>query len=387
MRAALFAAFALLSFATAPVAEAASKHREDSIRKARVWQRPAWINEDFSFDPKFDIKPGPPVSQKDEPLNQPHVSCTMTEETAKHDINGQTMKFFCEMEDGLGKVRDFKMKYKFDDGEISGEILGTRLLWALGFPVDRMFLIDRLDCYGCTADPFHDRRVDPKSLETPRTFELAAAESKFPGKQITWMEDGEEQEGWDFKEFIRVLPRDADKKLEQQTQREAIRLLTVFLRHADTKPENQRLVCEGKVDEEGGCSGETVMLIQDLGLTFGFGIEDDDHVSKVYWKDWDTSPVWKDPAKCQGLLGNNHTTEMMEPVIREQGRAFLARLLKGFSDGPEGRKRVEDLFRSGHAELRKGTIEQWTNTFLRKVDEIAYPMGRANPDFRCPTSF
>ena len=387
MRFAVFAAIALLSLALAPKAEAASKDRKDSIRKARVWQRPAWINEDFSFDPSFDIKPGPAVSQKDAPLNKPHVACTMTEKTAKHDINGQTMKFFCDMEDGLGKVRDFKMKYKFSDGEISGEILGTRLLWALGFPVDRMFLIDRLDCFGCTEDPFHDRRVDPTSLETPRTFELAAAESKFPGKQITWMDDGEEQEGWDFKEFIRVLPKEAGKKLEQQTQREAVRLLTVFLRHADTKPENQRLVCEGKVDDEGGCSGETVLMIQDLGLTFGFGIADDDHVSKVYWKDWDTSPVWKDPSKCQGLLGNNHTTEMMEPVIREQGRAFLARLLKGFSDGSEGRKRVEDLFRSGRAELRQGTIEQWTNTFLRKVDEIAYPMGRDNADFRCPQSF
>ena len=64
---------------------------------------------------------------------------------------------------------------------------------------------------------------------------------------------------------------------------------------------------------------------------------------------------------------------MYAPQISEEGRSFLAQLMNGFSEGDEGRKRVEDLFRAGHAEWRGGTITDWTDTFYAKVAELNQP--------------
>ena len=63
---------------------------------------------------------------------------------------GTTAKFDCVLPDG----EVVKVKYGHT-GEIHAEIAATRLLTALGFGADRMYLIPRIRCYGCVRNPFY----------------------------------------------------------------------------------------------------------------------------------------------------------------------------------------------------------------------------------------
>ena len=47
-----------------------------------------------------------------------------------------------------------KVKYGHT-GEIHAELAASRLLAALGFGADRMYLVPRLRCFGCVRTPFY----------------------------------------------------------------------------------------------------------------------------------------------------------------------------------------------------------------------------------------
>ena len=170
---------------------------------------------------------------------------------------------------------------------------------------------------------------------------------------------------------MRLLPSEPKAKERALIYRDALRLLSVFLRHADNKPENQSLICEGEPTPQGGCNGPTRLIVHDLGATFGFGMRSDGHVSKAIFSHWENSEVWSDPENCVGRLGDNAYGEMENPQIAREAQEFLSSLLKGFSGGAEGRRRVENLFRLAHAEERGATIQQWTDLFLKKVEELS----------------
>ena len=56
----------------------------------------------------------------------------------------------------LGDGREVKVKYEQTGHykEVFGEVLGTRIFWALGFYADRMIPV-QVTCHKCPADPFH----------------------------------------------------------------------------------------------------------------------------------------------------------------------------------------------------------------------------------------
>ncbi|WP_157684617.1 hypothetical protein [Bdellovibrio bacteriovorus] len=363
---------------------AATQNRTESVRNAKVWLAPAWISKDFSFSADLDVLKGPPPEPEDMNLLKRPVTCEVNERSMEKKLGGRTRKFNCELPQEKKSL--IKVKYRFKNGEISGELFGTRLLWALGFAADRMFFIDKLDCFGCTEDPFKDYRIDPTSKTNPRSFELVAVERKFEGKEIKVKKLFGEYEGWSFGELMRFLPETPGSKARALVEREALRLLAIFLMHGDNKDDNQSLICLGKTNDQGGCSGETVLMIHDLGATFGKGY-DPQEASKTNLQDWSNSPIWENPKRCIATMGPSHTSDLERTVIKEQGRVFLAKLLRGFVQGDAGKERVRDLFRSGRGDLRSASIEEWTEVFLRKVDEIEFPMGKANRSFTCPTRF
>ena len=62
--------------------------------------------------------------------------------------SGHSPKFVCETSPG----QEVKVKYGPRNAEVFGEVLATRLFWALGFAADRMYPV-RVRCKGCPADP------------------------------------------------------------------------------------------------------------------------------------------------------------------------------------------------------------------------------------------
>ena len=118
----------------APNAEA----REAALRSARVWHPPPVpIGQvDFADNPH---RPGRFELTDD-------VSCRFV----IRKLSGLTPKFHCEMPDG----QVLKVKYGASNGELPAEVAGTRLLGALGFGADAMYVVGKVRCTGCPRKPF-----------------------------------------------------------------------------------------------------------------------------------------------------------------------------------------------------------------------------------------
>ena len=314
--------------------------RSDAIRRAQVWLPTDVASKDMLRGPEG---PGP-----FEPNST--VRCDYVEKK----FPGRTPKFACR----IGADDEVKAKYGWTNGEVLAEVAATRLLWALGFPTDRMYPV-KVICHGCPETMAGIRKVDGDLLVDP-----AAIERKYPGWDLG--------AGWSWKELDQVSEEDAGAP---RAHRDALKLLAAFIQHTDSKPEQQAIVCEGE-KSEGPCE-RPLMMIADLGKTFGrASLSNADTPSSMNLRAWSQTPVWKMEQACVANLPKSYSGTLKDPVISEEGRAFLARLIMQLSD-----KQLEDLFTVARAQLRPRwpdngrsgfpTIQEWVDAFKAKRAEIA----------------
>jgi hypothetical protein len=276
-------------------------------------------------------------------------------------LEGHSPKFACV----IGGDDEVKVKFGGSNGEVYGEVLATRLLWALGFGADRMYPVSVV-CRGC---PYQFGGIQLPNGDS--RFAPAVIERKMPGSE--WPRgDGS---GWSWKELDAV---NAATGGAPRAHRDALKLLAVFLQHTDSKPEQQRIVClsSGRERTRESC-GSPFLMINDVGLTFGranrTNASDTGSVNLVAWR---RTPVWKDPTGCTGNLPKSFTGTLDDPLISEDGRRFLAALLEQLSD-----RQIRDLFDAARVHLRLrhpgdpssgfATIEEWVAAFKQKRAEIA----------------
>jgi hypothetical protein len=354
------AAIALLLFVTAPVApEGRSKKTPDLvseedrfaiIQRARIWT-PVTV-------PEMDIRRGPQGKGSFPP--DAAVTCDYVETK----LEGASPKFDCRLDDGSV----VKVKYG-SGGEVLGEVLSTRLLWALGFGADHMYPAV-VTCRGCGADPWTSRRP----VAGTHTFERAVIERKAPGHAI----DTKKTKGWAWSELEMISATEGGAPIEQ---RDALKLLAVFIQHSDSKSEQQRLACSrhDEVDDDGDervICPKPFMLLNDVGQTFGkANYGNRDNVSSVNFDGWSKARVWEDDRSCVGHISRSHTGTLDHPKISEAGRAFLAGLITQLTD-----RQLHDLFEAGHVEWRSrrpgsaeppAAVDEWVAAFKHKRDEIA----------------
>ncbi len=121
--------------------------------------------------------------------------------------------------------------------------------------------------------------------------------------------------------------------------------------------------------------GETFMMVHDLGQTFGHAnIFNRQSVGSVNLEQWASAPVWQDPVHCVAYLPQSSSGSLDNPRISEEGREFLANLLKQLTD-----TQLHDLFETARFPERSGgalgshsggTVEQWVDAFKKKRDQI-----------------
>ena len=281
---------------------------------------------------------------------------TVTCDYAPKELAGASPKFAC--------VRgDDEMKVKFGGGnaEVFAEVAATRLLWALGFGADRMYPV-RVICRGCPsvlagiARENNEMRFDP-----------AAIERKMPGREL------EPDSGWSWPELDAV---NAAEGGAPRAHRDALKLLAVLLQHTDTKRQQQRILCLGEARGEGpGQCDKPFLMINDLGLTFGRANLFNVNGKGMHLVQWSATPIWKAGAGCIGNLPRSVTGTLNDPVISEEGRAFLAGLLTQLTDD-----QIRALFDVSRVTLRlrdpakarsgMATVEEWTDAFKRKRADI-----------------
>jgi len=328
--------------------------RDDALARARVWREPA--------DPidRADLTRNP---GDEDPLDQAlSISCKFLPRVT----SGTTPKFDCILPNG----RVVKVKYG-GSAEVHAELAASRLLAALGFGADRMYVVPRVRCFGCPISPFrvyqalelarmdeaYTRRIDYRHY---RDFDWPAVERRFKASSV----ETSEIAGWGFYELEKIDPaRGGSIRAEV----DALRLMAVFLHHWDNKAQNQRLVCltAPATDGNGPCP-EPFAFMQDLGSTFG--------PNKVNFESWRTRKLWSDAATCEVTMEDMPFggATFRTATISEEGRRFLADKL-----GLLHEAQIRALFASArfpeyHSRGDAGAdVENWVRAFQHKVREIA----------------
>ena len=293
----------------------------------------------------LDLKRGPDGPGALEP------GATVTCDYVLKKLNGATPKFACRLPGGD------EIKVKYADGEVYGEVVASRLVWALGFGADRMYSA-RVICRGCP-----DRIGTSDTDAGERILDPAAIERKLTHDEIS------DQWSWDELDKINAAAGGATV-----AERDALKLLAVFVQHNDNKPAQQRIVCLDRT-EDGRCT-TPLMMINDLGITFGRADVFNEQPSvSVNLAGWSQLPVWRDSTGCVANLPGSFTGSMKNPVIGEAGRQFLAKLMMQLSD-----QQIHDMFEAARVNLRPRkpgsghsdypTIDEWVAAFKAKRDQI-----------------
>ena len=298
------------------------------------------------------------------------VPCTFA--FPEEPLSGTTPKFECEVApDDVVKV-----KYGKENGEVYAEVAASRLLWALGFIVDRMYPV-QVVCLYCPDDPHRASTTEwrlgrPGNVAT-RVFELATIERKFDGEEI----EVPKFEGWSWRELEAVADNEAGAS---RAHLDAFKLVAAFIQHVDSKPENQALVCADEALAKDGNGNETcarpLLMIKDLGSSFAEASKLT--FPKMKLESWRGVEVWKDKQTCQANLTSSLVGTLAHPRISEAGRQFLAGRLSLLSD-----EQLHDLFTAARVDRRKEmsegrqvTAADWVRVFKAKRDEIV--------NHRCP---
>lgn len=340
----------------APGEALSENERREAIARAAVWS-PTDI-------PRMNLRVGP--KGIDAFTSNQWVDCVYKE---KKNVSGHSPKFSCETSPG----DEIKVKYGADNAEVFGEVLSSRLFWALGFAADEMYPV-RVRCKGCPPDP---QKRAKKSRGTT-VFDPAAIERKLPGRDMETKRDS----GWKWSELETI---GADAPANAQAHRDALKLLAAFVQHTDSKAANQRLLCpKGQESGKTGCL-KPLLMISDLGLTFGEAFLLIRNKNSVSLDTWAQVPVWKDDAGCVARLKGSLTGSLSDPKISEAGRAFLANLLVQLSD-----RQLTELFETARVKRRSSDpsddaekegdparVKDWVDAFKAKRAQIA--------ERRCPT--
>ena len=312
------------------------------IRRAQVWRPTDVANMDLRIGPD-----GVGAFQPNE-----LVTCDYTPMPRQ----GSSRKFYCALPDGdIVKVR-----YGVHNREVQGSVLATRLLWALGFVADRVYPV-RVSCRGCSVDPWKEQATHKGIHE----FDPAVIE-RAPHGHEAW--EGDEKADWAWPELDDV---DANLGGAPREQRDALKLLAVFMQHTDTKSKQQRLLCVSAEGPAQGTCDQPFLFLHDVGLTFGrANAFNRASVGSVNLEDWSTTPIWKDRMDCIAHLSKSNTGTLGNPHISEAGRRFLADLLVQLSDW-----QLRDLFEVAQVARRPSghegaSVDDWIAAFNQKRDDI-----------------
>lgn len=397
----VLASFVLMSALgyTARAQEASPKSDDTKVKKAfyTAKDRLAAMHDAALFAPRAvadaNIIEGPAQEKKQFQLHlKDKVICDFATPGSK--MGGKTPKFACKItsvQSADGQVQNLtpdmdeqepvKVKFGSDDNEVYAEMVATRLMWALGYYSDSWFSVT-VECHNCPQNV-----VSGSGPTGTRTFDPATIVRKFPWHKMT--EVGKDDEGWSWKELDSANGRPT-------YERDGLKLLAAFMKHSDNKPPQQRLDCHNvNVDEKTQppttTCDKSVMLIQDVGATFGGGgLLTSNTGAKMNLQKWSSTKLWKKagtdsaPKSCQAELHKSLSAHggLEDPMISEDGRRFDAGLMCQLSDS-----QIEDLFRVARAadmpeyhnrdgSFKSGVTEasilsEWVQAFKQKREELA----------------
>ncbi|HEY2749165.1 MAG TPA: hypothetical protein VGL86_31315 [Polyangia bacterium] len=354
------AARAIAASAVIQLAPVSAAERREYLRRARIFEPVDVASRDLAAGPP-DPWAAPPGAT---------VSCDFIDPTSgRVPTSGTTPKFFCELRH-MHPSAEVKVRYGRANREVYGEVLASHLFWALGLAVDHDYPV-RVRCHGCPEDPWRAYRAFPavdRSARATRTFDDAMMQRLYPAAVIETHSD----EGWSFTELDDVDPGVGGAG---RVEVDALRLLAAFVAHGDDKPDNQRLVCPFEAIDPAGRCTRPLLLVADLGSTFGRGaaplFSRIDDQSRPSFAAWSTLPLWEDARACRVHLSTRSAPP--SPIVGEAGRRFLADRLSALTDTQIRAlfmaariERLGELTRGADGRMRPVTVDDWVAAFERR---------------------
>jgi hypothetical protein len=219
--------------------------------------------------------------------------------------------------------------------EMFTETVVSHLFWALGIPVDRVYMPESVRCFGCGPNPYG--QMKPDSARTPRVFQLASVERRYEGKQINvdrrrgWMGlGGGYGHGFAFAE-LEGLAESGSK--ERRTQIEVLAgALNIVAYNSPGSYQNELVCRREKWDRDTGVCTESVAYVQDVGGTLGGekahslpgvpGSAMKNH-PRGDWPTFSQERVFRDASRCEMFY------DKPVEVLSEAGRLALDRRIRG----------------------------------------------------------
>lgn len=339
-------------------------------------------------------------------LNPPAgIPCAF--ETKGDDMGGKTPKFTCKTPGGQSiRVKYFSGDPDQGNREVFAEVVTTRLFWALGFHVDAVYPIT-VSCQDCPEDP-----MKGTGHRAARRY-LGVTEARFEGALILSKRDTDQ--GWKFGEVEDAIGETpaGTPRMRQQAHFDALRLLAAFVQHGDRKAENQRLACLGALDLAAGevrslqereddqddeeedddedddeddgpgppalferegavACRRPVLMIQDLGATFGSSGKMTSKSDKLHLESWAKRGVFERPDEGAGEKSETCKVDVTvaftaggnakaSAPVSEAGRQLLARQLARLTDA-----HIRALFEAGRVEAMDEEME-WTDPATKRT--------------------
>lgn len=291
------------------------------------------------------------------------------------------------------KVDHFKVKYlkppfpnhntRFN--EVFTEVAASRIMWVLGFPADHVYPMGSVTCIGCGDDPFtNDLKTNTASLKSsPTVFKVVSAEREVPWYTI--QPEGDETWAW---EDAAKFYSDGTWTHQQRVEYDAYRLALGLIHYHNAIAQQNRLSCAefaAKVQGQPKTCTQPMIYAQDLGSTFGkakgamdvFGQN-----PRGSYSDWEPQTVFSNLASCElraTMDGDKQVLKDAQDLMIQRLARLDAQTVKSIFRTARfqmmDQKQIRKLRDAGSANPEEDALDQWTNTFLKRLDEIRTAKG------------
>lgn len=219
--------------------------------------------------------------------------------------------------------------------EMFTETVVSHLFWALGIPVDRVYMPASVRCFGCVANPFG--QLKPDSARDPQVFRFASVERRYKGKQINvdrkrgWMGlGGVYGHGFAFAELEGLA---ASGSAQRRTEIEVLAgALNIVAYNSPSSYQNELACRSDKWDRDTGVCTESVAYVQDVGGTLGGekahslpGVPESGMKNhpRGDWPTFSQESVFRDASRCRLFY------DIPVEELSEAGRLALDRRIRG----------------------------------------------------------
>jgi hypothetical protein len=286
------------------------------------------------------------------------------------------------------KVDHFKVKYlkppfpnhntRFN--EVFTEVAASRIMWVLGFPADHVYPVGSIACIGCGDDPFtNDLKGNTASLkDAPTVFKVVSAEREVPWYTI--QPEGDDTWAWtDAAKFY----SDRTWTRQQKTEYDAYRLALGLIHYHNAIAQQNRLSCAqfaAKVPGQPRVCTQPMIYVQDLGSTFGKAKGTLDVLGqnpRGSFSDWESQTVFVNPESCElraTMEGNRQVLKdaqdlMIQRLARLDPQSVRA-IFRTARFQMMDQEQLHRLRGSGASNVEEAALDEWTNTFLKRIEEV-----------------